>query len=45
MALRAVGGTLLVVSFVLFTYNIFATVARRKPLAQPELNIQSAAAN
>ena len=35
MALRAVGGTLLVTSFVLFTYNIFATIVQRKPAVVP----------
>jgi cbb3-type cytochrome oxidase subunit 1 len=45
MALRAVGGTLLVVSFVLFTYNLLASVVRRKPLVRPGLNAQLVAAD
>jgi cbb3-type cytochrome c oxidase subunit I len=45
MALRAIGGSLVVVSFVLFTYNVFATLVKRKPLVQPTLSIQPAAAN
>ena len=43
MALRAIGGTLLVTSFVLFTYNIFATVIQRKPVAMPTLTATVAA--
>lgn len=35
MALRAIGGTLIVLSFVLFAYNIFATVIRRKAVGRP----------
>jgi cbb3-type cytochrome c oxidase subunit I len=35
MALRAVGGSLLVVSFALFTYNILVTIIQRKAIAQP----------
>jgi cbb3-type cytochrome oxidase subunit 1 len=45
MALRAIGGGLVVVSFVLFTYNVFATLVKRKPLIRPALSIQPAAAN
>jgi len=35
MALRAAGGALIVASFVLFTYNIFATVLQRRAITQP----------
>jgi len=35
MALRAMGGALIVVSFMLFTYNIFATVLKRRKITQP----------
>ena len=45
MALRAIGGTLLVVSFILFTYNIFVTIIKRKPLVQPVQSVQPAAAD
>jgi cbb3-type cytochrome c oxidase subunit I len=37
MALRASGGALLVTSFVLFVYNIFATVWQRRPVSRPVL--------
>lgn len=36
MALRAVGGVLLVFNFILFTYNVVATLIARKPLEEPE---------
>jgi cbb3-type cytochrome oxidase subunit 1 len=36
MAMRAGGGALLVISFLLFGYNIFATVIKRKPVQHPE---------
>jgi cbb3-type cytochrome c oxidase subunit I len=45
MALRAIGGMLLVISFVLFTYNVFATLVSRKPVAQPMQNVQPATAD
>ena len=45
MALRAIGGTLLVISFILFSYNIFATLIKNKPLAKPIPSIQPAAAD
>ena len=45
MALRAVGGTLLVTSFVLFTYNVFATVIQHKPMPQPNLIVTTNAAD
>jgi len=35
MALRAAGGALIVASFVLFAYNIFATVLQRRAITQP----------
>lgn len=35
MALRASGGALLVISFILYTYNIWATVRRRVPVSRP----------
>lgn len=38
MALRAVGGALVVISFTLFTYNILATVLRRQPVSKPDLS-------
>ena len=37
MALRASGGTLLVTSFVLFAYNIFATIWQRRPVSRPAM--------
>jgi hypothetical protein len=36
MAMRATGGILLVISFVLFVYNVYATAIRRVPDVQPE---------
>jgi cbb3-type cytochrome oxidase subunit 1 len=36
MALRAAGGILVVTSFVLFTYNILATVIRGEPASEPD---------
>ncbi|MCA9935407.1 MAG: cbb3-type cytochrome c oxidase subunit I, partial [Anaerolineales bacterium] len=44
MALRAMGGTLLVISFIIFTYNILATVIKRQPAAHPTLPVQTAVA-
>jgi cbb3-type cytochrome c oxidase subunit I len=35
MALRATGGVLIVVSIILFAYNVFATVLLRRPVARP----------
>jgi cbb3-type cytochrome c oxidase subunit I len=43
MALRAAGGILVVTSFVLFTYNIFATVMRRQAEVRPTAPVQSPA--
>jgi cbb3-type cytochrome c oxidase subunit I len=37
MALRASGGILLVVSFFLFTYNVFATIIKREKVVEPEI--------
>ena len=39
MALRAAGGILLWTSFIMFTYNIWATMAVRKPVIEPKLPI------
>ncbi|MCA9954768.1 MAG: cbb3-type cytochrome c oxidase subunit I [Anaerolineales bacterium] len=36
MALRAVGGALVVISFTLFTINVLMTVWQRKPVSQPD---------
>lgn len=41
MAMRASGGGLLVISFAIFSFNIFATVVRRKPASQPEALLQA----
>jgi cbb3-type cytochrome c oxidase subunit I len=45
MALRAIGGTLLVISFILFTYNVFATLVKHKPQVLPAQGVQPAAAD
>jgi len=45
MALRAVGGILLVISFVLFTYNVVATLLKHKALVEPEIDLQPVAAD
>ena len=42
MALRAMGGTLLVISFIIFTYNILVTVIQRSPAAKPALPVKTA---
>lgn len=44
MALRAMGGVLVVTSFVLFTYNVFATAVLRQPLARPKSALKTTAA-
>ena len=44
MALRAVGGALVVISFILFTYNILATIIKRKPVSAPSPELQPIAA-
>lgn len=36
MALRASGGVLLVISFMFYTYNVWATVVNKKPVRRPE---------
>lgn len=41
-ALRAVGGVLIVFSFILFAYNVFATIARRRPVSRPTPPVQPA---
>lgn len=43
MALRAMGGALVVASFTMFTYNVFATAILRQPNIQPSTVIQSPA--
>ena len=40
MALRAIGGALVVISFILFAYNIIATIVKRKPISEPNLELQ-----
>jgi cbb3-type cytochrome c oxidase subunit I len=35
MALRASGGALIVLGFMIYTFNLFATVWRRKPVSKP----------
>jgi cbb3-type cytochrome c oxidase subunit I len=35
MAMRAAGGAMIVISFIIFTYNIFATAIQRKPVLKP----------
>jgi cytochrome c oxidase cbb3-type subunit 1 len=37
MAMRAIGGALIVISFIIFTFNIFATAIQRKPVLRPVL--------
>jgi cbb3-type cytochrome oxidase subunit 1 len=37
MALRAMGGALVVISFILFAYNIIATIIKRQPVSEPNL--------
>ncbi len=41
MALRAAGGFLVVASFMMFTYNILATVVQRRVVARPAMTLQS----
>jgi cbb3-type cytochrome c oxidase subunit I len=43
MALRAMGGTLIVASFILFTYNVFATTLRRQPIVKPASSMKKTA--
>ena len=40
MALRASGGVLVVLGFVVFSYNLLATVIARRPAAQPAITEQ-----
>ncbi len=41
MALRATGGILLVLNFILFAYNVIATLVVRRPLIEPEANVRT----
>ncbi len=41
MAMRASGGGLLVISFAIFSFNILATVLRRKPMHHPAVLLQA----
>jgi len=41
MAMRASGGGLIVISFAIFSFNIFATVLRRKRARRPEALLQA----
>jgi cbb3-type cytochrome c oxidase subunit I len=43
MALRATGGALVVVNFVLFTINVFATVWQRRGVSRPATPVQAPA--
>jgi cbb3-type cytochrome c oxidase subunit I len=43
MALRAIGGALIVVNFALFAFNIFATVVRHRPIVEPERTVRTLA--
>jgi len=36
MALRLMGGVLLVTSFIMFTYNVIATIVVRRPFELPD---------
>ena len=40
MALRAAGGILLWTSFIMFAYNIWATMAVRRPVVEPEIPVE-----
>jgi cbb3-type cytochrome c oxidase subunit I len=42
MALRVMGGVLLVSSFVMFAYNVIATIAVRRPFELPDLDTNTA---
>jgi cbb3-type cytochrome c oxidase subunit I len=44
MALRAMGGALVVISFVMFTYNVFATTLLRQPVVKPSTPMKTTAA-
>jgi cbb3-type cytochrome oxidase subunit 1 len=41
MAMRASGGGLLVISFAIFSFNVFATVLQRKPMHHPAALLQA----
>lgn len=41
MALRASGGALIVVSFILFTYNVWATVLQNKVVVEPQIPVRT----
>lgn len=43
MALRAMGGALVVTSFILFTINVFATILSRRPIVRPSTALTAAA--
>ena len=43
MALRAIGGALLLISFILFTFNVVATLVKRKALTLPTYEVPPAA--
>lgn len=43
MALRAIGGALVVTSFILFTINVFATLLSRRPVVRPSTALTTAA--
>jgi cytochrome c oxidase cbb3-type subunit 1 len=45
MALRAMGGALIVTSIIIFAYNIFATVLKPRAVVEPTLSDQPAAAS
>jgi cbb3-type cytochrome oxidase subunit 1 len=40
MALRAAGGVLLWTSFLMFTYNIWATMTVSQPVVEPEIPVE-----
>ena len=44
MSLRAIGGVLLVLNFILFTYNVVATLVAHRTLMDPVTDLQSKAA-
>jgi len=41
-ALRIMGGALMVVSFMMFVWNVFATMIVRRPFELPEMNVKTA---
>jgi cbb3-type cytochrome c oxidase subunit I len=44
LVLRAIGGALIVISFLMFTFNIFATAIQRRPVLKPVLPVAAPAA-